>query len=283
MTSIPEFLPYLRCPFCATGVLQLRTGPSGAPHHENATLDCSQCAGTSEVIDGIWHAMGTHRASRSLAQLSNLAAPTARWYEDVWRTRSLSLLSGRSFPNSEELIELTSALGPGPGRFMLDVACSEGLYARALARAGSPVIAVDHSVVFLEKLRTRCEREDLAVLPVRALAQYLPVADNAMAGVAMGGSLNEIGDAAQAVAEMARVLDGNGRFFSMHLLRSHTWKGRAAQLLAGPAGIKFLTLSGTHRLLRDGGLVATMVRTDGVVARITAERSPNVMAERPRR
>ncbi len=272
MSLITEFLPHLRCPFCTTGSLQLSTGPSGAAHHENATLRCSQCARTTEVIDGIWHAMGTHRASRSLAQLSNLAAPTARWYEDVWRKRSLSLLSRRSFPNSEELIELTSALGPGPGRVMLDVACSEGLYARALARAGSPVIAVDHSVVFLEKLRTRCEREELPVLPVRALAQHLPVADHMMAGVAMGGSLNEIGDAKQAMAEMARVLDADGHFFSMHLLRSHTWKGRAAQLLAGPAGINFPTLSGTHQVLRDGGLVATMVRTDGVVARITAER-----------
>ncbi len=269
---ITDFLPFLICPYCATGSLQLTTGPTGASHHENATLRCLHCARTTDVIDGIWHAMGTHRASHSLAQLSNLAAPTARWYEDVWRKRSLSLLSGRSFPNSEELTELTQAVAPGPGRYMLDVACSEGLYARALARAGSPVIAVDHSVVFLKKLRTRCEREELTVLPVRALAQHLPVADDMMAGVAMGGSLNEIGDAAQAVAEMARVLGAGGHFFSMHLLRSHTWKGRAAQLLAGPAGIRFPTLSATHQLLRDGGLVAPTVRTDGVVARVTAER-----------
>ena len=279
MSLITDFLPLLTCPYCGTGSQQLSTGPTGVPHHENATLRCSQCARTTDVIDGIWHAMGTHRASHSLAQLSNLAAPTARWYEDVWRKRSLTLLSRRSFPNSEELLELTQAVAPGPGRCMLDVACSEGLYARALARAGSPVIAVDHSMVFLEKLRTRCERENLSVLPVRALAQHLPVANHMMAGVGMGGSLNEIGDAAQAVAEIARVLHADGHFFSMHLLRSHTWKGRGAQLLAGPAGIKFPTLSGTHQLLRDGGLVATKVRTDGVVARVTAERSPRATAD----
>ena len=214
--------------------------------------------------------MGPHRPARTLAQLSNIVPPTARWYEHIWRRRSLTLLSGRPFPNHEELDELAAALHPGPGRTMVDVGCSEGLYARALARSGSPVIAVDHSLAFLARLRDRCRAEGLDVLAVRSLAQHLPIRDDSVSGVAIGGSLNEIGDQHAAVAEAARIMGPDSRFFSMHLVRSQTWKGRMAQLLARSAGIEFPTLSGTHLLLRGAGLAATDVRTDAVVVRITA-------------
>ena len=266
-----ELLPLLACPWCGGHPLEIvpTAGPAGAT---TVLLGCTTCQRTSEVRDGIWHAMGDRRAARTPAQLSNVVPPTPQLYEKVWRVRSLSLISRRPFPNDEELGEMVAALSPGPGRVMLDVACSEGLYARALARAGSPVIAIDHSLPFLERVRDRCRAEGLDVLPVRALAQHLPIIADGVQGVAIGGSLNEIGDQQAAIDEAGRVLNGSGRLFSMHLLRAHTFWGRALQRVLGPSGIHFPTLPDTHHLLSHAGLAATEVRTDGVVCRVTAAR-----------
>lgn len=275
-----DLVPRLRCPHCSVGALvasPARTDLDGRRIVEG-TLRCGECGDTSTVTESIWDAMGPHRANRTLAQLSNVLAPTARLYERVWRHRSLTLLSPRPFPIEEELHELQQALDPHEGTVALDVACSEGLYARALADAGATVLAIDHSIPFLRRVvqheRARVARSGRgSIVAVRALAQHLPVRDGAVDAAAIGGSLNEIGDAPAALSELTRTVTPGGHVFSMHLVRASRPLGRVVQALIVPSGIAFRSDSDTVGLFRHVGLAVDHVATDGVVQRVTAHRA----------
>lgn len=237
---------------------------------ENGSLLCAECGKATQVIDRVWHAMGEHTWHKTLAQFSNIVPPTPQLYERLWRVRSLSLLSGRSFPIREELDELISAMLPQGDSVFVDVACSEGLYARALADRGATVIAIDHSRPFLRRVVKRSGNR--RIVAVRAMAQHLPILSGAVEGAVLGGSLNEIGDQQTCVSEMARVLKSGGRTFSMSLTTATTRPGRILQRVLSPSGITTPSLEATTSLFRDAGLSVLDSRLDRVVARITAER-----------
>ena len=268
---LTSLLPILRCPFCHEGPLDLshvvdRTGD----RINDATLRCQSCGRTTEVADRIWHAMGTATMAKTLAQFSNITPPTPQLYERLWRVRSLSLLSGRRFTNEEELTELTEWLAPAPGKVFADVACSEGLYARALAQRGATVIAIDHSRPFLRRVLTRAG--DLPIIAVRSLAQNLPIAAEALDGAAMGASLNEIGDQRGAVSEMARVTRLGGAVFSMSLTTATTSFGRRVQRVLGPLGITTPTVDETVSLFEQADLDVRSRQLDRIVFRVGAIR-----------
>ena len=214
--------------------------------------------------------MGNAKWSKTVAQISNVTPPTPQLYERLWRVRSLSLLSGRPFPNVEELSELLESLKPEPGRVFVDVACSEGLYARALAARGATVFAVDHSKPFLRRVNERSG--ELRVVAVRALAQSLPVCTAALDGAAMGASLNEIGDQAAAVSEMGRVVRPGGAAFSMSLTTATTPRGRFVQRLIGPLGITTPTTETTLEFFELAGLRLQSHKLDRIVLRVSAIR-----------
>jgi SAM-dependent methyltransferase len=274
----PELVPALRCPFClvdaglvmrATG---MRHGYQGAVR--NGDLRCDNCGRSSEIVNGIWDAMGERRPPRTLAQVSNMVPPTPQLYERVWRKRSLSLLSGRSFPNSEELHELRGWLSPlAPGSTIVDVGCSEGLYARAMASLGHTVIAIDHSRRFLE--RTAHRGRDLPIVCVRSSAQFMPIASASIHATMIGGTLNEIGDQTKAANEMARVCKPGGLLFNMSLTRATTARGRLLQALLRPSGVTFPTTSETRDLYERAGFTIDRMRADGVVLRVDATRRPS--------
>lgn len=257
----------IACPWCGTGDLTPTRPIPRDGRLIDGGLSCPSCGRVSEVRGGIWHAMGDRRPHRTLAQLSNVVPPVPHLYERAWRTRSLSLLSRDPLPIAEELDRLRSALLPGDDRPMADVACSEGLYARALAAAGSPVLAVDHSLGFLR--RTALRSASLRVAPVRALAQHLPVRSGSLAGAAMGGSLNEIGDRPRAVAELVRVLRPGGRGFLMSLAPAGTRSGRVAQAMARPAGIGFPDDSDLSAWLSGADARSISTEARGVVRFVT--------------
>ncbi len=232
------------------------------------TLTCGSCNSSSNVTGGIWFAMGPVHMQRSIAQFTNVW-PNALFYETAWRPGALSRFTGRKFPLSEELGELVAALQPAPGRLMVDVAASEGLYARSLAQSGATVMAVDHSVPFLRKILKRSKRADVRVVPVHAIAQRLPVVDGSMHGVAIGGSMNEIGNRELAVSEMARVLATGSSLFSMHLLTARTAGGRALQASVGPTGINFDSASEWAQLFEASGMRITSNHCEKIVQRLT--------------
>lgn len=266
---------HLRCPFCDSGGLRLEISGATTPNEsvdrvDDATLTCPGCGRTTQVIDRIWHALGDHRWSKTPAQISNVVPPTPQLYEKVWRRRSLTLLSGRPFPIAEELAELATAMNPAPGAVFVDVGCSEGLYARALADAGATVIAVDHSRGFLR--RVVLTSGDRPVVAVRAVAQSLPLASAAFAGAVLGASLNEIGDQATCLDEMARVTKVGGRMFSMSLTTATTRRGRTLQRLLGPTGIAIPSVDETIALAQRAHWSIVDQRLDRIVLRVTGER-----------
>jgi SAM-dependent methyltransferase len=272
MTAVrTELIPLLACPWC-DGAMRLVAGSVTAGVVRDGELACLACGRVSPVEAGIWHAMGARRAARTPAQFSNVLPPVPQLYERVWRPRSLTLLSGRPFPIREELAELTAAVQPLAGEVVVDVAASEGLYARHLAATGVTAIAVDHSLPFLKRVVHRAAREGLAVVAIRALAQHVPLQSGAAHAVVIGGSLNEIGDQGAALDEAERVLRPGGRFFSMSLVRARTARGRLLQTLLGPSGISFPTEAETVAMATEAGLVVDEVRRHRVVLRVSAHR-----------
>lgn len=277
----------------------------------DGVITCSTCSNKTRVSGGIWLAMGDRSPQRTLAQLSNVVPPTPQLYERLWRHRSLSILSSGQTSTAEELQELvgvfrssfdrtdneTGAHGPdnhlstvdrtdnetgahgfeknrsgeSSSRVIVDIACSEGLYARTLATEfGATVIAVDHSLAFLKRLIHRSGA--LPIIAIQALAQNLPIASGSVDGVVIGGSLNEIGDQAHAVAEMGRIAATGSTMFSMSLTPAATRFGRTVQKLARLGGVVFPTVDATTQLFAAAGFAVEPPQTDGVVLRLHGTR-----------
>lgn len=192
------------------------------------------------------------------AQFVNDLPPTAWGYERLWRHQALTLLAGEPFGFNRELPLITGLLAPARPGLYVDVACSNGLYARAIAqaRAGAPghVVGVDHALPMLRQARAFARRAGLRISYVRAEAQALPFGDGTAAGVAMGGSLNEIGDMRAALAEMHRIVAASGRVVMMSLVRAESLAGRALQFALSPGGVAFPALSDHNAMLRAAEL-----------------------------
>jgi len=239
-----DLLPSLCCPTCGTNPITL----IGALADEDTgeivagALRCSACNGQTAIRDGIWDALGSAELPRTPAQLTNYLPLTARVYEPGWRWLSLSLLSGRYFPLPEELTLLHELVQPQADQLYLDVACSAGLYARALAVPGAIVAGVDHSWAFLRHARHLAQERDLRISYIRASAQALPIKSAAATGVGMGGSLNEIGDQPMALREIRRVLSPDGHFFCMNLVAADSMWGQLIQVGLSTGGIVFPSL-----------------------------------------
>ena len=249
----------VRCPWCATAGVVSTGG-----------LRCGACGRTSPVRRGIWDAMGPHHPERTLAQLANSIPPEPQLYEAVWRRSAARRFSGGVVAMEAELAELTDAIEPEPGQLVVDIGCSEGLYARTLAGRGAAVLAVDHSREFLVQAQRRAGDAGVTLWPIRALAQHLPLADGSVQAAVIGGTLNEIGDVAAALSETRRVLSDAGRVFSTSLIDARGRVGRAVQRAVGVSGISFPTLAETCRSFEDAGLSVTDARCDGILLRIRA-------------
>ncbi|HEX6290404.1 MAG TPA: class I SAM-dependent methyltransferase, partial [Herpetosiphonaceae bacterium] len=167
---------------------------------------------------------------------------------------SLSLLSGRAFPLREELTLLRGLVQPRDGQMYMDVACSAGLYARALAVPGAIVVGVDHAWPMLHQARSLSRQRGQRISYIRASAQSLPIGDGVAAGVGMGGSLNEIGDQQAALREIQRVLQPGGRFFCMNLVEAQSRWGRIVQRVLVPGGVAFPPLPALDTWFERAGL-----------------------------
>lgn len=261
-----EILPALRCPRCTQAPLTL-LGPLEEDGEIVAgALRCSACDTQTAILDGVWDALNDAPVARTPAQLTNYVPLTARIYEPVWRWLALSLMSGRRFPLREELILLRELMQPQSGKLYLDVACSAGLYTRALAQSGAIVAGVDHSLPFVREARRLARERGLRVSYIRATAQALPVVDGLMTGVGMGGSLNEIGDQQAALDEVRRVMQPQGHFFCMNLVEAASLWGRLLQRLLGTGGIEFPSLVSLNQRFAAAQLTPRAQWVWGVVA-----------------
>lgn len=175
-------------------------------------------------------------ASYSLAQSSNFLPLTAQLY-DLWRERSLSLLTREKFSLEREFALLTDWVKPQAGQHFLDIGTSTGNYARVLAGAGATVEAIDISSHMLQKAIARGNNQNISY--TQANAEYLPYADSSFDGVVMGASLNEFNNTKRALEQTARVLKDGGKLFMMYLCESDTQFGRLVQVPFKLSGVRF--------------------------------------------
>jgi ubiquinone/menaquinone biosynthesis C-methylase UbiE len=239
-----ELLPYLRCPSSHNTLTLEQPEQDSTGEIISGRLRCVACATDYHIHNGIADFLGRPHPP-TIAQVVNELPPTAWVYERLWRPFALSLLTGETFTYRRELPLIAALTQAQRGGLYIDVACGNGLYARALARtmrsAAGHVVALEHAFPMLAQGRRYARAAGLRISFVRASAQELPIAADAAAGVVIGGSLNEIGDLNACLAEIQRTLGGSGRFVAMTLTRADTPVGRAVQLLLRPGGIQFWT------------------------------------------
>jgi SAM-dependent methyltransferase len=256
----PEALQNLTCPLHPAERLtleqQVYLDSDGAVLH--GWLCCPACNRRYHIRDGIADLLGWRAFPNSPAQLVNYLPPAAWAYERLWRPYSLHLLAGEPFGYDRELPLITSLTAPERGGVYLDIACSNGLYARSMARRlegqQGHVVGIDHSLPMLQQAHAYARRSGLRISFVRARAQALPFAAETVAGAAMGGSLNEIGDVVACLRETRRVLALDGRFAMMHLARAESRAGRLLQRFLSTGGIVFRPLAAQNCQFAEHGL-----------------------------
>ena len=228
-----------------------------------ATTDGEEYLVTNNIID----MMGRKPEFASIALRTNHWKITASIYEDIWRKRSLSFLTGEDFPIEKEhelLIEWTQ---PKANGIYLDVGASTALYARALkaAQPNAHIVALDFSMHMLAEARSKAEADQTDIYLVRADGREMPFFANTFHGIVMGGTLNELSHPAKVLYEINRVLKKEGCLFMMHLIQSNVWYVRLLQESASLGGIKFWTIDESNKLFKQSGFKVDKQITRGIV------------------
>lgn len=205
--------------------------------------------------------------SMSWAQSSNHWKVTAAFYEDIWRKRSLSILTGEEFPIEKERELLMDWLNPQPGRLYLDIGCSTALYGRLLKKAEPEcdIVSLDFSRQMLQEARLKSEAEGADLYLLRADARHLPFFGATFDGLMMGGTLNELTDPLKVLYEARRVVKKTGIFFMMHLVKADAWYARLLQDSAEFGGIKFWTIDESNELFDRAGFSVADQFSKGIV------------------
>lgn len=262
-------LALLWCPHCHTS-LALSHGDA---HHGTVTCENGH---TFTITHGVLDLLGRARPA-SMAAWVNEFTLTAWLYERIWRPYALTRLSGQSFPYTRELPWLRDSV-PSTCRTIVDIACSNGLYARALAQAypHAQVIGIDRAMPMLIEAVTRAQQAQLPISYVRADARALPISTAKVDAVVVGGSWNEMEEIPVVLAEMARISAPNARLVAMALIQSSTPWGRRMQGILQYGGTQFFAPASLATRLHTAGwqLITTQstgLVWQGVATRITHE------------
>jgi ubiquinone/menaquinone biosynthesis C-methylase UbiE len=228
---------------------------------------CSQDGDEYEVKNNIIDILGKQPNFSSIASYTNHWKLTATIYEEIWRKRSLSLLTGEDFPIEKEHELLIDWTEPEEGGVYLDLGCSTALYGRALkaAQPKADIIGLDFSMQMLEEARIKSEADETDLFFVRADGKELPFFSKTFDGIVMGGTLNELTEELRVLYEARRVLKENGVLFMMHLIKSDAWYGRLLQESMGIGGIKFWTKDESNKLFKQAGFRIEEQITRGIV------------------
>lgn len=277
----PDMLPLLRSPEDPHGPPLALT--ETAREADGDILEGEAWAGTHgpyRITGGVLDILNGTPFPVSFAQRSNFLWPTAAYYEQVWRVRSLSLLGGGQFPVRNELALLNAWVRPARGGVYMDVGTSHGLYARNLAHemqthgANGTVFALDIAPAMLRRAGELVAQKGYTrVGLVRARAQALPLPDASADGVVNGGTFNEMGEQETALREVRRVLKPHGVFVCMSLVAGASAAGRGLQRLLATSGIIFPTQDETNALYAAAGLRIAEQQRRGMVLLTKAERN----------
>jgi len=223
--------------------------------------------GKEYVIKGNIADLLQKKYTYSLAQQSNHMGLTASVYEDLWRNKSLSILTGESFPIEKEKELLTDWMEPKAGGLYLDVGCSTALYARSVKQAcpEANVVAIDISKPMLAEARKKGINELANLFLIRADAREMPFFAGTFDGLMMGGTLNELTDELKVLYECRRVIKKDGLFFMMHLLKAGSIAGKLLQGPAGFGGLQFWTIDKSNTLFERAGFKVEDQFSKGIV------------------
>lgn len=235
----------------------------------HGALHSPESGETFPVRNGYLDLLRRRTGADNIANLTNFLPGAGRGYEPLWRVRSLTLLTGESFPNERELGIISDLARVERGGRYLDLGCSAGLYTRSIATDlgdGGEVLGIDISPSMLGEAarRIRKSRAGRASL-ARADAENLPFADESFSGAVCGGSLNEFGDASRVLRETRRVLEPGGRLAIMGILRATTPNGRRLQRFLSTGGIKFFDPDEIRSMLTHAGFDPDPLQVHGAV------------------
>jgi ubiquinone/menaquinone biosynthesis C-methylase UbiE len=232
----------------------------------NGTV-CSQKGDEYPINNNIIDLVDGDAGSMSWAQSSNHWKVTAALYEDIWRKRSLSILTGEEFPIQKEQELLAEWLNPRPDCRYLDIGCSTALYGRMLKQQepDCEIVSLDFSQQMLKEARIKSEAEKADMYLLRADARYLPFFSATFDGLSMGGTLNELTDPTKVLYEARRVIKKEGAFFMMHLVKADAWYVRLLQDSTEWGGIKFWTIEESNKLFEQTGFRVAEQLSKGIV------------------
>jgi SAM-dependent methyltransferase len=231
---------------------------------------------TYPIKNGYLDMMGRSLGADNIANLTNYLPGAGFGYEPLWRVHSLSLLIGEHFTNERELRMMSSLVRLDGGGLFLDLGCSSGLYTRTMAdRLGDAgdIIGLDIAPSMLREAVRRARKDHVTPSFVRADADNLPFADASFAGVVCGGTLNELGNPAQALRESCRVLEPGGRIAIMGILKAESTSGGYFQRLLTTGGVQFFAPDEVKNLLTEAGLEPDPLISRGPVFFASATRN----------
>lgn len=232
----------------------------------NGTV-CSNKGDEYVINNNIIDFLGDEAPAMSWAQSSNHWKLTASIYEDIWRKRSLSILTGEEFPIKKEQKLLIEWLNPQPNKRYLDVGCSTALYGREVKKSQPEcdLVALDFSTQMLQEARLKAEADQVDLFLLRADARHMPFFGATFDGLMMGGTLNELTDPLKVLYESRRVLKKDGVFFIMHLVKADAWYARLLQDSVEFSGLKFWTIDESNQLFERAGFRVADQFTKGIV------------------
>lgn len=267
-----EWTKALECPRCHARGLTLHAASNDELLPERGDPACNHCGSRFPIRDHILDMTQPNDSELlTIAGLSNYL-PFLPWgYENIWRPRSLTLLSGEDFSVERELKLLNDWLAVQPCELVIDLGSSTDWYARGVAKSepnGSAVsiVAIDMSVGMLRTGRAYACRDGVKnIAHIRVPAQRLPFADASVDALMCGGSLNEFRSMGEALREARRVCKPSGRLFAMSLLKSISLGGQFGQWNAHLSGISFPALDQFNETLKASGWQVERQRVFGVV------------------
>ncbi len=256
----------IRSPKYERASITIPTEVSDLQKNFNGTI-CSNKGDEYAIHNNIIDLLGDEHEAMTWAQSSNHWKVTAAIYEDIWRKRSLSILTGEDFPIQKEKELLIDWLNPEPGYLYMDIGCSTALYGRLVKKdeLDCEVVSLDFSKQMLEEARLKAEIEKTDLYLLRADARYLPFFGATFDGLMMGGTLNELTDPLKVLYEARRVIKKDGAFFMMHLVKSPTWYIRLLQDSAGLGGLSFWTVEESNQMFERAGFSVADQFTKGIV------------------
>jgi len=226
-------LRYLRCPMCHSA-LRLHIGDG-----RHGSVRCASNTHTYDIRHGILDLLPAPQP-KSIAAWSNEFPFTAWAYERLWRPYALRILSGTALGYDREQTIIATALTTPP-KLIVDIACSNGLYARfaAYAYPSAAIIGIDRAMPMLIEAQRRADAARLPISYIRADARSLPMSRGIADGIVIGGSLNEMEELPQVFAEVARIAAPKSTLVNMALTKATTFFGKLIQALLAPGGITF--------------------------------------------